>query len=47
MEYTSLEKRNRIKYTLEQINTAINQLKEWNEDVKNADDFGSADLPSW
>ena len=39
MEYTSLEKRNRIKYTLEQINTAINQLKEWNEDVKNADDF--------
>ena len=39
MEFTSLEKRNRIKYTLEQINTAINQLKEWNEDVKNADDF--------
>ena len=33
MEFTSLEKRNRIKYTLEQINTAINQLKEWNEDV--------------
>jgi uncharacterized protein with HEPN domain len=39
MEFTSLEKRNRIKYTLEQINTAINQLKEWNEDVKNADEF--------
>lgn len=39
MEFTSLEKRNRIKYTLEQIYTAINQLKEWNEDVKNADDF--------
>ena len=39
MEFTSLEKRNRIKYTLEQINTAINQLKEWNEDVKIADDF--------
>lgn len=39
MEFTSLEKRNRIKYTLEQINTAINQLKEWNEDIKNADEF--------
>ena len=39
MEFTSLEKRNRIKYTLEQINTAISQLKEWNEDVENADDF--------
>jgi uncharacterized protein with HEPN domain len=39
MEFTSLEKRNRIKYTLEQINTAINQLKEWNEDVESADDF--------
>ena len=33
MEFTSLEKRNRIKYTLEQIYNAINQLKEWNEDV--------------
>ena len=39
MEFTSLEKRERIKYTLEQINTAINQLKEWNADVENADDF--------
>ena len=39
MEFTSLEKRDRVKYTLEQINTAINQLKEWNADVKNADDF--------
>lgn len=39
MVFTSLEKRNRIKYTLEQINTAIGQLKEWNEDVENADDF--------
>ena len=39
MEFTSLEKRNRIKYTFEQINTALNQLKEWNEDVKTADDF--------
>lgn len=38
MEFTSLEKRNRIIYTLEQINTAINQLKEWNEDVESADD---------
>jgi len=39
MEFTSLEKRNRIKYTLEQIDNAINQLKEWNEDVDNADTF--------
>ena len=39
MEFTSLEKRNRIKYTLEQINTAIGQLKEWNEDVDDADVF--------
>ena len=39
MEFTSLEKRNRIKYTFEQINTAINQLKEWNEDVTDADQF--------
>ena len=39
MEFTSLEKRNRIKYTFEQINTALNQLKEWNEDVKTANDF--------
>ena len=39
MEFTSLEQRNRIKYTLEQINTAINQLKEWNEDVKDADEY--------
>ena len=39
MEFTSLEKRNRIRYTLEQINKAISQLKEWNEDVENADDF--------
>lgn len=39
MEFTSLEKRNRIKYTLEQINNAINQLKEWNEGVDDANDF--------
>ena len=39
MEFTSLEKRNRIKYTLEQIDNALNQLKEWNEDVDNADTF--------
>ena len=39
MVFTSLEKRDRIKYTLEQINTAINQLKEWNEDVDDADSF--------
>ena len=39
MEFTSLEKRDRIKYMLEQINTAINQLKEWNEAVETANDF--------
>lgn len=39
MEFTSLEKRNRIKYTFEQINTAINQLKEWNEAINDADEF--------
>jgi len=39
MEFSSLEKRNRIKYTFEQINTALNQLKEWNEDVMTADEF--------
>jgi len=39
MEFTSLEKRERIKYTLKQIHTAIAQLKEWNEDVENADDY--------
>jgi uncharacterized protein with HEPN domain len=39
MVFSSLEKRNRIKYTLEQINTALDQLKEWNEDVKTANDF--------
>ena len=39
MVFTSLEKRNRIKYTLEQIKTAIDQLKEWNEDVSDADQF--------
>ena len=39
MEFTSLEKRNRIKYTLEQIDNAIDQLKEWNEGVGDANDF--------
>ena len=39
MEFISLEKRNRIVYTLKQIDNAIVQLKEWNEDVKSADDF--------
>ena len=39
MVFTSLEKRDRIKYTLEQIDTAINQLKEWNEGIDDADEF--------
>lgn len=39
MVFMSLEQRNRVKYTFEQINTAINQLKEWNEDVEDAEEF--------
>lgn len=39
MVFTSLEKHDRIKYTLEQINNAIDQLREWNKDVSNADEF--------
>ena len=33
MEFTSLVERNRVKNTLEQIRTAINQLQEWNAEV--------------
>ncbi|MBQ9678386.1 MAG: DUF86 domain-containing protein [Prevotella sp.] len=39
MEFTSSNERNRIKSTLEQIRTAIAQLKEWNEGVNSADDY--------
>ena len=39
MEFTSLDERNRVKNTLEQIRTAINQLQEWNAEVKSAEDY--------
>ena len=39
MEFTSLVERNRVKNTLEQIRTAINQLQEWNAEVKSAEDY--------
>ncbi|SHL27136.1 DUF86 domain-containing protein [Xylanibacter ruminicola] len=39
MEFTSSNDRDRLKATFEQINTAINQLKEWNADVKSAEDY--------
>ena len=37
MEFTSLIKLERVKNTFEQINNAINQLKEWNADVDSAE----------
>jgi len=39
MEFTSLIKRDRVKNTFEQIDNAINQLKEWNADVISAEDY--------
>ncbi len=39
MEFTSLIKRDRIKNTFEQIDNAINQLKEWNADVNSAEEY--------
>lgn len=39
MEFTSFNERNRVKSTLEQIRTAIIQLREWNEGVNSADDY--------
>ncbi len=39
MEFTSLDDRKRIKSTLEQIRTAIDQLKEWNEEIKSSEDY--------
>ena len=39
MEFTSLIERNRIKNTFEQIDNAINQLKEWNAEVNSAEDY--------
>ena len=39
MEFTSLDDRKRIKSTLEQIRTAIDQLKEWNEEIKSSEAY--------
>jgi uncharacterized protein with HEPN domain len=39
MEFTSLIKRERVKNTFEQIDNAINQLKEWNAEVSSAEDY--------
>ena len=39
MEFTSSDDRRRVKSTLEQIRTAIGQLKEWNEEVNSPDDY--------
>ena len=39
MEYTSYSDIGRIKSTLEQIDTAISELKEWNKDVSSAEDY--------
>ena len=39
MEFTSFDDRKRVKSTLEQIRTAIGQLKEWNEEVSSPDDY--------
>ena len=37
MEFTSFNDRNRVLAILEQIKTAISQLKEWNAEVTSAD----------
>ena len=37
MEFTSFNERNRVKNTFEQIDNAINQLKELNAEVSSAD----------
>ena len=39
MEFTSSNKKQRVIGILEQIQTAIGQLKEWNADVTKADDY--------
>ena len=39
MEFTSYNDRSRVRDTFEQINTAINQLKEWNADVISAEEY--------
>lgn len=39
MEFTSSIKRERVKNTFEQIDNAINQLKEWNAGVNSAEEY--------
>ena len=39
MEFTSSNKKQRVLGILEQIQTAIGQLKEWNAEIKQADDY--------
>lgn len=39
MEFTSSNKKQRVLGIFEQIQTAIGQLKEWNADIKQADDY--------
>jgi uncharacterized protein with HEPN domain len=39
MEFTSSTKLERVKNTFEQIDNAINQLKEWNANVSSAEDY--------
>lgn len=39
MVFTSFNERSRVRTSLEQILTAIGQLKEWNADVSSAEDY--------
>ena len=39
MEFTPSNDQGRVRNTLEQIHTAINQLKEWNADITSAEDY--------
>lgn len=42
MEFTSLNERNRVKNSFEQISNAIVQLKDWNANVTSAEDYYSS-----
>ena len=42
MEFTSFDDRRRVKSTLEQIQTAIGQLIEWNEEITSPEDYYSS-----
>ena len=39
MDFTSYNDRSRVRDTFEQINTAINQQKEWNAEVTSAEEY--------